>query len=291
MSKLRKKSLAERVRQKRLASVPPAAQESLASQSDPIAADRPSAGDTLPSPRSALKLELVLEAAESESDGARPLPQVAAAQPSTAASRDADPEPGEAEPAASASSRARRLDVPQSIAPVTAMPEVPAAAPSKRRIALLAAVAVVAGVAIGVRIMRPKVARGVPATQTAAAQQPAPPPVEAFAPPPPPPAPPGETSEPSPAASVATRDERATSAVALRDRALELLKKSKNSEAMEAASAALDADPTDAMPYLVLGSALQDAGHWKEAHRAYELCVKNATKGLVGECHAMLRSR
>jgi Tfp pilus assembly protein PilF len=79
--------------------------------------------------------------------------------------------------------------------------------------------------------------------------------------------------------------------VALRDRALELLKKSKNPEAMDAASAALEADPTDAMPYLVLGSALQDAGHWREAHRTYELCVKNATRGMVGECRAMLRSR
>ena len=70
-----------------------------------------------------------------------------------------------------------------------------------------------------------------------------------------------------------------------------LLKKAKNPEAMVTASAALEADPTDAMPYLVLGSALQDAGRWREAHRAYELCVKNAKHGMVDECRAMLRAR
>ena len=60
----------------------------------------------------------------------------------------------------------------------------------------------------------------------------------------------------------------AGSATELRDHALHLLEHAKNPEAMAAARAALDADPTDAMPYLVLGSALQDAGKWREAHRA-----------------------
>ena len=48
-------------------------------------------------------------------------------------------------------------------------------------------------------------------------------------------------------------------------------------------------EPVDAMPYLVLGSALQDTGRWPEAHRTYELCVKHATKGMLDECRAMLR--
>jgi cytochrome c-type biogenesis protein CcmH/NrfG len=60
---------------------------------------------------------------------------------------------------------------------------------------------------------------------------------------------------------------------------------------MVAASKALEADPSDAMPYLVLGSALQDAGRWREATRAYQLCVKTATRGMVDECRAMLRRR
>jgi hypothetical protein len=45
------------------------------------------------------------------------------------------------------------------------------------------------------------------------------------------------------------------------------------------------------MPYLVLGSALQEINRWREARRAYELCVKNARKGMVDECRAMLRKR
>ncbi len=99
---------------------------------------------------------------------------------------------------------------------------------------------------------------------------------------------------PEPAASATAApalEEKVVSARALRDQALDLLKKSKNPEAMAKASDALDADPSDAMPYLVLGSALQDAGRWKEAHHAYALCVKNATKGMVDECRAMLRTR
>jgi hypothetical protein len=86
-------------------------------------------------------------------------------------------------------------------------------------------------------------------------------------------------------------DANVTDARALRDEALKLLEKAKNPEAMAAASKALDADPTDAMPYLVMGSALQDAGRWREATRAYQLCTKTATKGMVDECRAMLHRR
>jgi cytochrome c-type biogenesis protein CcmH/NrfG len=60
---------------------------------------------------------------------------------------------------------------------------------------------------------------------------------------------------------------------------------------MSAARAALDADPRDAMPYLVLGSALQEMGRWKEANHTYALCAKHATRGMVDECHAMLRAK
>ena len=88
-----------------------------------------------------------------------------------------------------------------------------------------------------------------------------------------------------------TQEERVASARALREESLTLLKKSKNSEAIAKASAALDADPSDAMPYLILGSALQEINHWREARRAYTLCTKNATKGMVDECRAMLRRR
>jgi hypothetical protein len=164
--------------------------------------------------------------------------------------------------------------------------------------------AVVTGIGIGVRVMRTRPVAH-PAVQAAAAAAPgdvrasADPPPDPAAPamPPPPPEPSAETTAPSPSAAapgpsasapVAT-GEGGDSARALRDEALALLKKSKNPEAMVKASEALEKDPTDAMPYLVLGSALQEANRWKEARRAYELCSKNARRGMVDECRAMLR--
>lgn len=197
------------------------------------------------------------------------------------------PELSEVEPPAPESGEPERFYVEPSLAPVSAVLEVPAGL--KRGIAVLAVVAAAAGIAIGVKIMRSKPAGAARSAETTALQPQAATPQASMAPPPPPPL---ATSEPSAAASaVPVVSERTASATALRDQALELLKKSKNPEAMETASAALEADPTDAMPYLVLGSALQDAGHWKEAHHAYELCAKNATKGMVDECRAMLRTR
>jgi hypothetical protein len=199
-------------------------------------------------------------------------------------------EPDEVEPPAPESGEPERLDVESSIAPVSTVLEVPARV--KRGIVLFAVAAAVGGSLIGVKIMR---STSAPSAQTATLQQQAPstqPPSAAPLSPLPAPPPPPPASEPSAVATtVPAVSERTASAEALRDQALDLLKKSKNPEAMETASAALEADPTDAMPYLVLGSALQDAGHWKEAHRAYELCVKNATKGMVSECRAMLRMR
>jgi hypothetical protein len=95
----------------------------------------------------------------------------------------------------------------------------------------------------------------------------------------------------APVAATATPETEIVDAKALRDQSLRLLEKAKNAEAMIAATKSLDADPTDAMPYLVLGSALQDAGHWNEAAHAYKLCLKNAKKGMVEECRAMVRRR
>jgi tetratricopeptide (TPR) repeat protein len=66
-----------------------------------------------------------------------------------------------------------------------------------------------------------------------------------------------------------------------------LLNRGKRKEAMEKAREAIAADPSQAMPYLLLGSALQDSGKWKEGIDAYSECVRNATKGPVNECRAM----
>jgi len=74
---------------------------------------------------------------------------------------------------------------------------------------------------------------------------------------------------------------------ALRKETESLLNRGKRVEAMAKAREAIAADPTHAMPYLYLGSALQDSGKWKDGIEAYSECVRNATKGPVNECRAM----
>jgi hypothetical protein len=167
-----------------------------------------------------------------------------------------------------------------------------------RGVALVAAFAACAGIAVGFKLTRPRAAHAtaaVPAVVATVAEvapdprsaPPPPPPVESL----PEPVAAAPSASDTAAAAAPPASEAAASAVALRDEALKLLEKAKNGEAMAKASAALEADPTDAMPYLVMGSALQDAGRWREAHRAYELCLKNAKHGMVDECRAMLRAR
>jgi len=237
----------------------------------------------------------------------------------------------EPEPAPPAPSSVKTAEIERSIAPVSssaprtlvepaAVEEPPESLglaperPSRWKLwtAAVAAFAAVVGIGIGVKIMRARQARAraqaAQAAQLLAAR------TEPAAPTPPPPPPPEPTAavtaepaattvataEPAPSAAAsaapsgsaaAAADDATASAKALRDEALILLKKYKNSEAIAKASLALDKDPTDAMPYLVLGSALQDNNRWREARRAYELCVKNATRGMVDECRAMLRRR
>jgi colicin import membrane protein len=79
----------------------------------------------------------------------------------------------------------------------------------------------------------------------------------------------------------------AADAVALKKETESLLNRGKNKEAIEKAREAIAADPTDAMPYLYLGSALQDTGKWKDGIEAYCECVRNATKGPINDCRAV----
>ena len=73
----------------------------------------------------------------------------------------------------------------------------------------------------------------------------------------------------------------------LRKEALNLLNRGKMKDAIPAARAAIAADPSEAMAYLYLGSALQDTGKWKDGIEAYSECVRNATHGPIHECRAM----
>ena len=74
---------------------------------------------------------------------------------------------------------------------------------------------------------------------------------------------------------------------ALTKEAESFLNRGNRKDAMVKAHEAIAADPSEAMAYLLLGSALQDSGKWKDGIEAYSECVRNATKGPVNECRAM----
>jgi hypothetical protein len=67
------------------------------------------------------------------------------------------------------------------------------------------------------------------------------------------------------------------------------LERGKRKDAIEAAQRSVDLDPTDAEAWLLLGSAQQDSGHWKEARESFVACTKQGKKGPIGECRMMLR--
>jgi hypothetical protein len=73
----------------------------------------------------------------------------------------------------------------------------------------------------------------------------------------------------------------------LQQETLSLLNRGRSKDAIDKAREAIAADPTDAIAYLYLGSALQDSGHWKDGVEAYSECVRHATKGSVNECRIM----
>ncbi|WP_156338054.1 hypothetical protein [Chondromyces crocatus] len=114
---------------------------------------------------------------------------------------------------------------------------------------------------------------------------------------PPVPSPVTEAPTPSaePASTADSKGEASTALAAaapedakkLQKEALSLLNRGRNADAIEVSRAAIAADPTDALSYLYLGSALQDSGKWKEGIAAYSDCVRTATKGPVHECSAM----
>jgi hypothetical protein len=74
---------------------------------------------------------------------------------------------------------------------------------------------------------------------------------------------------------------------ALTKEAESFLNRGNRKDAMVKAREAIAADPSEAMAYLLLGSALQDSGKWKDGIEAYSDCVRTATKGPVNECRAM----
>ena len=70
----------------------------------------------------------------------------------------------------------------------------------------------------------------------------------------------------------------------LRQKALVLLERGKNAEAIEAAQGSVAADPTDANPYLYWGTALMSQGKRADAVEVFTRCVERAKTGPVHEC-------
>jgi len=70
----------------------------------------------------------------------------------------------------------------------------------------------------------------------------------------------------------------------LTKQALSLLERGKFKEAIEKASASIEADPTDANPYMYWGTALMETGKMKEAKAVFGRCTESATRGPKHEC-------
>jgi hypothetical protein len=98
---------------------------------------------------------------------------------------------------------------------------------------------------------------------------------------------PAEAAKPEEPAKAAEPAKPAADAAALRKEAFALLNRGKMKDSIPVSQAAIAADPTDALPYLYLGSALQETGKWKAGIEAYSECVRNAKKGPIHECRAM----
>jgi hypothetical protein len=73
----------------------------------------------------------------------------------------------------------------------------------------------------------------------------------------------------------------------LRKEATAQLDRGKIRDAVETARAATVADPSHATAWLLLGTALQSSGKYKDGAEAYSRCVHRANKGPIWECRAM----
>jgi hypothetical protein len=127
-----------------------------------------------------------------------------------------------------------------------------------------------------------------PVALAAAALPAAPSPVQAVAVPPAP----AVAAVDVPAAPAAAEEQPAPPAKSAKEEkedSRRALEHGKRKDAIEAGERSVALDPTDAEAWLILGSAQQEAGHWKEGREAYTQCVKQAKVGPVSECRMMLR--
>ena len=75
-----------------------------------------------------------------------------------------------------------------------------------------------------------------------------------------------------------------TRAQQLRREARALLESGKTREGVAKARAAIEADSSEAEPYILLAAGLQDLGQWAEAKTVFEQCVHRSTKAPSYDC-------
>jgi hypothetical protein len=98
-------------------------------------------------------------------------------------------------------------------------------------------------------------------------------------------APSASAAAPDPSASAAPSGPvDAEEAKKLAKVALRTLESGNNKGAVEKSSAAVDADPTDAAPYLYWGTALMNMGKMADAKKVFQTCVDKATHGPKNDC-------
>jgi hypothetical protein len=90
----------------------------------------------------------------------------------------------------------------------------------------------------------------------------------------------------APAPSAAPAAEAASAAPTKAD-VRRLIERGRMRDGIAAARASINADPSDAETYLLLGAALQELGQWKESTDVFGRCVAKATKGPKSECQAL----
>ncbi len=81
----------------------------------------------------------------------------------------------------------------------------------------------------------------------------------------------------------------AKSALEEKEAARHLLGRNRTKDAMAAAERSVALDPSDAEAWLILGAIHQDLGHGANARASFRSCAKEAKKGPIAECRAMLR--
>jgi tetratricopeptide (TPR) repeat protein len=85
-----------------------------------------------------------------------------------------------------------------------------------------------------------------------------------------------------------TAGDKAKSAAQEKRDARTLLERYRAKDAILAGERAVALDPTDGEAWLILGAAYQEAGQLDGARRAFQACLKQAKRGPVDECRAML---